>query len=298
MTRSAKSVSTRLLELERMLERSMERLRHPETGRALLEAIPEVLDDVEDHLEPSGGRGRVFPYARLVVGLRVAAADRSASRTLVEDLPERIRERLRARGCEPGADLAVDVRFLPPASGDDERPWHIRYQRTSRTAAPPPPPPAPAPPPTLDLTVLRGRTGEKEHALALARINLGRLERVASASGRGARKNHVWFAASEDTVSRAHARIERFGRDYLLFDEGSASGTRLLRSGEEIELMPRASRGVPLRDGDRIELGRGCVVEVRVRAADESAAATTRRSPGGDPSLEWGPRSTSRGRSR
>ncbi|MGH7730478.1 MAG: FHA domain-containing protein, partial [Candidatus Eiseniibacteriota bacterium] len=134
--------------------------------------------------------------------------------------------------------------------------------------APAAPPPTPEAPPALRLLVLRGRTGEKEHALALARINLGRLEKVASASGKATRKNHVWFAASEDTVSRAHAHVERVGGDYLLFDDGSASGTRVLREGEEIELMPRASRGVRLRDGDRIELGKGCVIDVRMAKAE------------------------------
>ena len=40
-----------------------------------------------------------------------------------------------------------------------------------------------------------------------------RLEKVASSSGKNPRKNHVWFAASEDTVSRAHAHIERVGAE-------------------------------------------------------------------------------------
>jgi pSer/pThr/pTyr-binding forkhead associated (FHA) protein len=130
--------------------------------------------------------------------------------------------------------------------------------------------PAPEPEPiALHLVVVRGRTGAKEHQLALARINLGRLEKVASSSGKSARKNHVWFSASEDTVSRAHAHIERVGNDYLLFDEGSASGTRVLRASEEIELMPRASRGVKLRDGDRIELGKACAIEVRMAIVEQ-----------------------------
>ncbi len=264
---------SRLVKLEKMLERGLDRLRHPETGRELVEAIPEVLDEIEDHLEPSGGRGRVFPYDRVLVGFRVASADRPAARALMQDLPERIRERLRMKSCVPPAELEIRIRYVA-APGDDwgERLFRIQYRRQRAaiapqagvaTVAPAAPPPAP---PALRLVVLRGRTGEKEHELALARINLGRLEKVASSSGKGTRKNHVWFAASEDAVSRAHARIERYGADYLLFDEGSASGTRVLRAGEEIDLMPRASRGVRLKDGDRIELGKGCVIEVRMAA--------------------------------
>ena len=255
---------SRLVKLEKLLERGLDRLRHPQTGRELIEAIPEVLDDIEDRLEVSGGRGRVFPYERVLLAFQVPAADRVPARALVADLPERIRQRLRVRGCEPPEELEVHVRFTT-VKGEDwgERPFRIWYRRRRAGSKPRPVAPAEPPPAPLRLVVLRGRTADKEHQLGLARINLGRLERVGSSSGK-ARKNHVWFAASEDTVSRAHAHIERIDGGYLLFDEGSASGTRVLRAGEEIELMPRASRGVRLLDGDRIELGKGCLVEVRM----------------------------------
>lgn len=260
---------SRLVKWEKMLERSFDRLRHPETPHELVEAIPEVLDDVEDHLQPSGGRGRVFPYERVVVAFRVAAPARAAARALFQDLPERIRQRLRMKGCEPAAELEIQVRCVAePGEEWGERMFRIQYRRKRARAVAPGPAPEPAPravpAATLRLTVLKGRTGEKDHELSLARIHLGRLEKVATTSGRGVRKNHVWFAASEDTVSRAHAHIERVGGDYYLFDDGSASGTRVRRDGEEIELMPKASRGVKLRAGDRIELGKGCVVEVGV----------------------------------
>lgn len=260
---------SRLVKLERMLERGLDRLRHPETGHAVVEVIPDLLDEIEDRIEPTGGRGRVFPYPRIVIGFLVDDDDREAARAVLRELPDRIRERLRERGCAGAADLEVQIRFLTAPRDDwGERRFKVQYRRTatpSRAKAAP----APAPPPVaLRLIVVRGRTGVKEHQLALSRINLGRLEKVASSSGRSARKNHVWFAASEDTVSRAHAHIERVGNDYLLFDEGSASGTRLLRASEEIELMPRASRGVRLLDGDRIELGKACAIEVRMTALE------------------------------
>lgn len=258
---------SRLVKLERMLERGLDRLRHPESGHALVEVIPAVLDDIEDHVEPTGGRGRAFPYERVVIGFHVAGEEREAARAVLQDLPARIRERLSARGCAAVEDVGIQIRLVA-APGNDwgEQPFKIQYRRkrvpldTAGAHAP-----APAPEPvTLCLQILRGRTGAREHRLALARINLGRLEKVASATGKSTRKNHVWFAASEDTVSRAHAHIERDGNDYLLFDEGSASGTRVLRASEEIELMPRASRGVKLLDGDRIELGKACAIEVRM----------------------------------
>ena len=261
---------SKLVKLEKLLERSLGRLRHPQTGRELVEVIPEVLDDIEDHLEPSGGRGRVFPYQRILVAFRVPTADRSAARALLQDLPDRIRQRLHARGCELPEDVEIGIRYVSlPGEEWGERMFGIRYRRRPavKEAEVPAPERVPETPARLRLVVVRGRTGQKEHALGLARINLGRLEKVASASGKGTRKNHVWFAATEDTVSRAHAHIERVSGEFLLFDEGSASGTRVLRDGEEIELMPRASRGVRLRDGDRIELGKGCMIAVRMGEA-------------------------------
>jgi len=263
---------SKLVKLEKMLERSFDRLRHPDTPRELIEAIPEVLDDVEDHIEPSGGRGRVFPYQRMLVAFRVASGSRAAARALFEDLPERIHQRLKLKGCVPPADLEIAIRYVAEVGEEwGDRLFRIRYQRKrpgASATAKPEPPPRPAVVPVLRLMVLKGRTSDKEHALRLARINLGRLEKVASTSGKGTRKNHVWFAAGEDTVSRAHAHIERDGADYHLFDDGSASGTRVLRDGDEFDVMPNASRGVRLKSGDRIELGKGCVVEVAIADAE------------------------------
>jgi FHA domain len=264
---------SKLVKLEKMLERGFDRLRHPETPRELIEAIPEVLDDVEEHIEPSGGRGRVFPYERVLVAFRVATGARPAARALFQDLPERIRQRLELKGCEPPADLEIAIRYVTEVGEEwGDRLFRTRYRRKragSSAATRPAPAPRAAEAPVLRLTVLKGRTGEKDHALRLGRINLGRLEKVASTSGKATRKNHVWFAASEDTVSRAHAHIERDGSDYCLFDDGSASGTRVLRDGDEFDVMPNASRGVRLKSGDRIELGKGCVLEVGIGTEEQ-----------------------------
>jgi hypothetical protein len=262
---------SKLVKLEKMLERSFDRLRRKDTPQELVEILPEILDDVEDRLEASGGKGRVFPYDRVVIALRAAGDDRIAARGLFQDMPERIRQRLRLKGCEPPAGLEVKIRFAAPERDEawGERMFRIQYRRARPGAAKDAPPaaaPAPAPTkaPLVRFTVLRGKGGQKEFEHALARVNLGRLEKVASTTGRGMRRNHVWFAEGEDTVSRAHAHIDRVGTAFSLFDDGSAGGTRILRDGEEIDVMPNASRGVRLKDGDRVELGRKCVVEVRV----------------------------------
>jgi hypothetical protein len=256
---------SKLVRFEKMLERGFDRLRRKQTPIELLEALPDILDDVEDHLEPSGGRGRVFPYDRVLVALRAEPVERVAARALFQDLLERIQERLRLKGCEPPASLEVKIRFVaeaPPQWGS--RRFAVRYRRWRPTAPDaPPPPPRPVEIPAVRLTVVRGQAGQKSHVLKLTRINLGRLEKAASATGRAMRHNHVWFAEHEDTVSRAHAHIERVGEEYRLFDDGSTGGTRLVRDGEEFDVMPNSGRGVMLQDGDRVELGSRCVVEFR-----------------------------------
>lgn len=261
---------SRLVKLEKMLERGFDKLRRKETPRDLVEAIPDVLDEIEDRLESSGGRGRVFPYDRVVIAFRVPAEEKPAARALFQDLPERIRQRLSLRGAPIPPSLEIQVRLIAaPGEGWGERLFRAQFRRASSKAnakAAPAPASRAAPPPPVRLRVVRGKGGSKEYELRLARINLGRLDKVASTTGRPMRRNHVWFAAGEDTVSRAHAHLERVGADFLLFDDGSSLGTRVLRDGDEIELMPNASRGVRLADGDKIELGKGCVIEVGLGA--------------------------------
>ena len=61
-----------------------------------------------------------------------------------------------------------------------------------------------------------------------------------------------------ETVGRAHARL-RFDAatgDYRLFDEGSSNGTSVVRDGDVIVVHRRDPRGVRVRSGDEIQVGR------------------------------------------
>jgi len=61
-----------------------------------------------------------------------------------------------------------------------------------------------------------------------------------------------------ETVGRAHARL-RFDRAcgaYRLYDEGSSNGTAILRDGDVITVARRDPRGVRVRTGDEIQVGR------------------------------------------
>jgi pSer/pThr/pTyr-binding forkhead associated (FHA) protein len=79
------------------------------------------------------------------------------------------------------------------------------------------------------------------------------------------RRNDVAFLENDDernrTVTRGHAEIryDRGRGEYRVFDEGSANGTRIVRSGEVIEVPPRDPLGVALRTGDELQFGTAAV---------------------------------------
>jgi len=89
------------------------------------------------------------------------------------------------------------------------------------------------------------------------------------------RLNDVAFlendSAENRTVTRGHALIRFDARsgEYRLFDEGSANGTRVLRSGEAIDVPRRDPVGVSLRSGDEIQLGKaGIRIRIDARATE------------------------------
>ena len=75
------------------------------------------------------------------------------------------------------------------------------------------------------------------------------------------RHNHLVFAddgsAVNATVSRAHAHIQhdREAEAFLLFDDGSSHGTRVLRGGRALAVPRQGTRGVRIEDGDELEFG-------------------------------------------
>jgi pSer/pThr/pTyr-binding forkhead associated (FHA) protein len=92
---------------------------------------------------------------------------------------------------------------------------------------------------------------------------VGHLE-VLDADGRVKHKNDVAFLEEGEvspTVSREHARIvwDEAEGEYRLRDDGSASGTRLLREGRSLEVSGHDRRGVRLRSGDQLYFGRASV---------------------------------------
>ena len=104
-------------------------------------------------------------------------------------------------------------------------------------------------------------------------VRLGRSADPTDDRGRP-RLNDVAFVENDSpenrTVTRGHALIRFDARtgEYRLFDEGSANGTQILRSGEAIDVPRRDPIGVSLRSGDEIQLGKAAI---RIKIGDSSS---------------------------
>jgi hypothetical protein len=228
-----------------------------------LEIVQAVLDDVERHVEPMGRGRRVLPYTAIEVRVLAAAADIPRLEAVLDDLPTRVTERLTEIRCEPsdGLEVVSQVSAEPPAWWPEGQRFVVTYRRAAAAARETPDAPSAVVVPCLRLTVSRGQVAEGPLEFRGGTIAIGRCPDP-TADGDGARRNRVAFLDDADginaTVGRAHARVRYSpdGGDYRLFDEGSRNGTSVLRDGEVIAVPRRDPRGVRLRDGDEIRLGR------------------------------------------
>ena len=113
--------------------------------------------------------------------------------------------------------------------------------------------------------MLAGSAGEKRiHMLRLETIRLGRTDSVSDRARRARRENDLAFddeGPVNASVSRAHAHLawSPDERAYRLHDDGSTQGTRVLRAGKILEVPGPGGRGVILRSGDVLVLGRARV---------------------------------------
>ena len=252
------------------IEKSIEKLAARKgVVRQPMEIRRAILDEVEELSEPAGRSRRVFPFNRLVV--EVLAADpkqRAAMGAVLEGEPglvASIERRLREAGCPPPAGLDVQLKFLKAAKPDWEEGRSFRVVPERRD-----PPPAaatgekPGPELQAQIVVLKGTATRKQFALTGACTNVGRLVEVLDRQGRVVRRNQVVFLDSQDdvaeTVSRAQAHIQFVPpAEFRLYDDRSAYGTRILRSGRTIAIPSGSPRGVKLRPGDEIYFGQASV---------------------------------------
>jgi hypothetical protein len=241
-------------------------------GDTLIERRRAIVEEVAGLLVAIGGGRRVLPFGGVGVELLAATPD---ERALLEsacaggwsdDLAAELAARLEERGCERRVEVEVLVRDL--AEGETApRPYRLSYRRERVALAEPGAAPAVVPEPKpntvpLRLVVLRGEAEHDSYRFDQDRILIGRLTDVFDGHGLLVRRNDLVFRDDGEinlTVSREQARIERRGDDYWLVDGCSAHGTRIFRDGRPIEVSSRDRRGVRLRNGDEVYLGRAAL---------------------------------------
>jgi hypothetical protein len=237
-----------------------------QNSAAPIEILHAVLDRAELEIQDIGRGRRVFPFNRVRVHVIAAPGDRKSRARLsavVEGPPslsERLAERLRSAGCTVDGLQAeiVYARRRSPAWADTD--FHIEFDRADTESV------APAPSPSVDeatrirLSVVKGSATQRNYAFGKGRIDIGRRVDIVDERQRLVRTNHVAFGEdgpdANRTVSRRHAHIEYSDADrgYRIWDDRSAQGTSIIRSGRTIK-VPTGPRGVRLQSDDEIALG-------------------------------------------
>jgi hypothetical protein len=212
-----------------------------------------LLDEVKAKSHRVSGRS-VFPYNRVCVRLRGISEQHATvlSSSFFAGFCEReLREALSRARCHFPDDLNVAVETSPDLPGPKERWLSVRAE--SQVKAPPLKK-------TARVTVVRGAASPSELLLTKARTNIGRTAEIHRTDG-PSRQNDLVFTEDDDinsTVSREHAHItySKTTGEYRLFnDRASASGVWIMRDGLS-RAVQRDARGVKLRHGDEIHLGR------------------------------------------
>jgi hypothetical protein len=243
-----------------------------------LEIREAVIDDIERHVEPVDSGRRALPFNRVtVIVLAPDKSDRARLEAALGGIADAVRNRLAEIQCPAPPGFTIEVRYTKqprPEWTPGQRlaiDYNVRAAAVGATAATPPL----APP--LTLTVVRGEATQPTFTLAGPHIHVGRTAKPVDGRGR-ARINHVVFVEGSDehsrTVGRAHASI-RFDADrgeYRLFDDGSHNGTRVLRDGRSLDVVPRDPTGVVIRSGDEIEFGTAAVTVTFGSAQDTESS--------------------------
>jgi pSer/pThr/pTyr-binding forkhead associated (FHA) protein len=243
-----------------------------------LEICQAALDEIERKLQPIGRGQRVFPYTRIVVRVvGQTGSDRAALEAAFAGFDARLRERLAELRCQPPRTLEAKVVIARkvPSDWPASRLFVIDYQ-TQQEATSQAPQASERPP--VHITILKGAASRKAYSFTDQVISIGRTADPTDETGR-VRRNRIAFLDTADgvteTVGRAHAHI-RFvaqSREYRLFDDGSSNGTAIVRHGSTIPVLARDPRGVRVRSGDEIQIGRALLrIAIGPQEADGQSA--------------------------
>lgn len=265
-----------------------------QSGDSLLELRRTVVERALAELVPIGQGRKLFPYGTVRIDLRPCSSEQSVRLTpaLQPEFQAELRRALveeLATANALNADVTLDL-VLHDADEASERPFAVSFDHErpavspevdeASAAAEPQVPRGPRPvedlppkPPALHLELVQGSAERSSYSFAAERIYLGRMRDVFDGHGRLRRRNHVAFddeGEQNSTVSREHAQI-RFSQEtgeYRLVDDRSAYGTRIFRDGRPIDVSSRDRRGIRLREGDQIYLGKA-VLRVTLEGGSE-----------------------------
>jgi len=248
------------------IEGTARQLAGPPATRPPLEVVHELVNAVAHEVQPIGRGRHGFPFNAVRVTLVAPSARERAQWQAICDGPQplrdRIVERLRAAGASV-SDLSVKVAFVPQAGPDWAAPeFHLDFARRSHATEP-----DAAPASVMAISIVAGVATQASYELTGPTVAIGRGAEVRDARQRLIRTNHVAFVEGggevNDSVSRRHARVELdpAAGAWRLIDDGSAQGTYVVRGGRGVPVPP-GTRGLRLRSGDEIVLGRA-----RVRVA-------------------------------
>ena len=242
--------------IERGFHRFTERMFGPADSNELLLLHRAILAEVESKVQIVARGRRIFPFARILVTLVSADAER---RTILqaafgERLNTDIREALEGSDCELPRGFSVEVRTAEVGLHNFDIEYSVQPTKIG---------PAARAHVTGRVIVVKGKTGTPEYALERPRTNIGRLPELTDADHRVVRRNDVVFEEGADeanaTVSRCHAHIKLDAGEFRIIDDESEFGTRVFRDGRSIVVPAGDRRGEKLRPGDEIYLGRACL---------------------------------------
>jgi len=241
--------------LDEKLRNALRSRGEQEPTRELLEIHRAILDEIMSRVDVLPRGKRKWSYARVDVSvLTEQTRRRSYEVALIEGdaLQRDIRQRFEDEHIELPPHFTLKVHLvddLPPdikAKGFD-----ISYstEHRSETAA------------HCTLEIVVGTSDQTRYEATGKRVNLGRLSEVLDDQQQFVRRNDIAFADDGDavnaSVSRQHAHIDFDpATGWRIFDDHSKSGTTILRQGDVVRVPSGAGRGVALKSGDEIRLGK------------------------------------------
>jgi len=266
------SISDQIEKLGRALfERPFSTSRLSEEAPEIAEIRLAVLDTVKTASHRAGSV-RVFPFETVRILLRGIPKEQSAafeSGVLAEFLDADLREALARSSIRFSENLRIELRTTPELPVTGEQWIVVEISKADREKAPEQE--SARARRAARIAVVEGAANVPELPLTKARINIGRSTNVYRSEG-PSRKNDLAFVEDNEinrTVSREHAhiRVDKASGEHRLYNDrwykpAANCGLWILRDGLS-RPVHRGERGVALKSGDEIHLGRAVVKFLR-----------------------------------